>query len=264
MKKTVAILALFQLCFTYAQVGIGVEDPAATLDISTINNNTSLFSIRDGANVYIDVTENGVGINQANPSKSLDINIREATRSNISINLNAPYASSGLRLGIDPAGKLIATNYKVGDIIYRNTFVSKVLNRETVVDSDLSVFLTPGTYLIDGIIRYSSTSIRDIKLGFHTTATLTGYFSGSGLYGTFTTTTAALEAVPNIYADIISGLIVMGGEDNNANHILSANLQGIIKVSKAGFVTLRYSQQAGSSNSSTIYDDSFISYERIK
>lgn len=182
----------------------------------------------------------------------------------ININLNSEYTSNSLRLGVNSQGDIVTTIYKVGDIIFKETKNTLRLNNSIIRDIDNQIFLTPGTYKMDMLVRYSSMSTTDIKIGFVAPIDANGYFTGNGLYGTFTTTTAADEALPFAYSNIHDGFVVFGGEDNTSDKILNGSLKGFITIKTAGYLNLRYLQQAGSGFNTTVYPNSYLKFERIQ
>jgi hypothetical protein len=265
MNRLFFFIWLFLSNITYAQVGVGnnTQQPVAGLDIVSTDLSSLFLIDYDGAKA-LDIKDTRIGIKKAAEVNVVDVDINNNTDLKIKVNLNSNYTSDALRLGINSQGDVCTTRYRIGDIIFKESKNTIFINNQIVRDIENQIFLTPGTYKMDILVRYTSMSTTDIAVGFVAPIDAEGYFTAKALYGTFTTTTAALDAIPFIYANIHDELTVLGGEDNKADRILNGNLSGFITIKTAGYVALRYKQQSLSSFDSTIYPLSYLKFERIQ
>lgn len=255
--------AFFVSTITNAQVGAGTQNPEASLHIS-VTGKPNLLVINNQQNNLLAVTKNAIAINKQHADNIIDIDVKSNTNLNIKADLNSNYTSDALRLSLKDNGDLVTSNYKIGDIIFKKSYNTLLINNNITRHQNLQVYLTPGVYKMDALVRYSSMSSRDVKVGVVAPIDAVGNFSAHALYASFTTTTVASEALPFKNANIHEQFVVLGGEDNTSSKILNANIKGYITIASAGYVTLRFLQQANATFDSTIYPESYLQFERIK
>ncbi len=257
------LTALLVSTITKAQVGAGTQNPEASLHISATDK-SNLLLINNQQNNLIAVTKNAIAINKQQADNIIDIDVKNNTKLNIKADLNSNYTSDALRLSLKENGDLVTSNYKIGDIIFKKSYNTLLINNSITRHQNLQIYLTPGVYKMEALVRYSSMSSRDVKVGVVAPMDAVGNFSAHAMYASFTTTTSASEALPFKNANIHEQFVVLGGEDNTASKILNGNIKGFIKIVSSGYVTLRFFQQANTTFDTTIYPECFLQFERIK
>ena len=107
-------------------------------------------------------------------------------------------------------------------------------------DAELTITVVPGTYIVDALIYFQSTSPTDssAKVAWSTPASTTGNWTMAALSSTATATTATVCLQRYTWGGTSNGVSVI---DNNP---ITCIVHGRLVVANAGNLTLRWAQQS--------------------
>jgi hypothetical protein len=238
----------------FGQVGINAKYPESDLHVKSTTSAIPVVNISTPTKktpVVVVTDDSTIGINTLNDkSAMIMVNGEQPGDAGIFFNNHSHLSPVNFDedLAVTNEGIVVSRGNNIGKVAYvfKKTDSAEFNSNTIITDTELSLQLPKGKYLITGILKYYSGTNNDIDVKLVTVNNAfrtSGYFNVVGHYGTFTN---SKNAVP-YYSQPINSVeyVSVGGAGTGLENQLGAFINGIITLDGDTTISLQYKQQAG-------------------